>query len=154
MVGAAVAGGDGSRAMTTMRYLNLAIAIVLGGIFIYAGADKIRDPSQFADSVAAFQMLPYALVTPMALGLPIFEVLAGVLLLAPLTRRIGALAVVLLTAMFLVALISALARGLTLDCGCFGAGAPSRPRMFTESGLDVLLFASSWFLYGRQRESR
>jgi len=136
------------------RYLNLAIGVVLAGVFIYAGVDKLRDPLQFADSVAAFRMLPYALVTPMAIGLPVLEVLTALMLLAPQSRRIGALAVVLMTAMFLAALGTALARGLTLDCGCFGAGAPSRPRMWAELGLDLVLLASSLFLYRGLRDGR
>jgi uncharacterized membrane protein YphA (DoxX/SURF4 family) len=133
------------------RYETLAISLVLAGVFIYAGSDKIRDPLQFADSVAAFAMLPNALVTPFALGLPVFEVLCGLMVLAPLTRRIGALALTLIIAMFIVALVSALARGLTLDCGCFGAGAPSRPRMWFEAALDVALLGGALLVYRRSR---
>jgi putative oxidoreductase len=142
---------DRDRERLMMRYAKLAVSIVLAAVFIYAGVDKIRDPAQFADSVAAFAILPNALVTPMALGLPMFEVLCGLMVLAPPSRRVGALALTLATAMFIVALVSALARGLTLDCGCFGAGAPSRSRMWVESILDVVLFASSMWLYMRTR---
>jgi putative oxidoreductase len=134
-----------------IRSAKLAVSIVLAAVFIYAGVDKIRDPAQFADSVAAFAILPNALVTPMALGLPLFEVLCGLIVLTPPSRRVGALALTLATAMFIVALVSALARGLTLDCGCFGAGAPSRPRMWVESILDVALFAGAMWLYLRSR---
>ena len=109
-----------------IRHAKTAISLVLAGVFIYAGLDKLRDPLQFADSVAAFGMLPNALVTPFALGLPVFEVLCGLMVLLPPIRRIAALALTLVIAMFIVALVSALARGLTLDCGCFGAGAPFR----------------------------
>jgi putative oxidoreductase len=139
-------------AILRSRYAILAISLVLAGVFIYAGIDKLRDPLQFADSVAAFAILPNSLVTPFALGLPVFEVLCGLMVLVPPTRRIGALALTLIIAMFIVALVSALARGLTLDCGCFGAGAPSRPRMWMESALDVVLFAGALLLYLRSRE--
>lgn len=133
------------------RYETVAISLILAGVFIYAGLDKIRDPLQFADSVGAFGMLPNALVTLFALGLPVFEVLCGLLILAPPTRRIGALALTLVIAIFIVALLSALARGLTLDCGCFGAGAPSRPRMWVEAALDVALFGGALFVFLRTR---
>ena len=132
-----------------MRYLTVPISLVLAGVFIYAGVVKLLDPLQFADSVAGFAMLPAALVSPMALGLPVFEVICGLLMLAPQTRRVGALAITLATAMFIVALVSALARGLTLACGCFGAGAPSRPRMWVESLLDVFLFTGALAVYLR-----
>ena len=116
---------------------------------IYAAVDKLRDPLQFADSVAAFAILPAVVITPFALSLPPFEILCGVLMLTPFTRRVAALALMLATAMFFTALASALLRGLTLDCGCFGAGAPSRPRMWLEAGLDLLLFGGAMFVYLR-----
>lgn len=127
----------------------LAVSVAMAGIFIYAAIDKIRDPLQFADSVAAFGILPAVFVSLLALALPPFEIACGLLMLAPRTRRIGALAITLLSAIFFTALASALLRGLTLDCGCFGAGAPSRPRMWLELVLDMVLFASALCVYLR-----
>jgi putative oxidoreductase len=127
----------------------LAVSLAMAGIFIYAAIDKIRDPLQFADSVAAFGILPAVFVSLLALALPPFEIACGLLMLAPRTRRIGALAITLLSAVFFTALASALLRGLTLDCGCFGAGAPSRPRMWLELVLDMVLFASALCVYLR-----
>ncbi len=127
----------------------LAVSLAMAAIFIYAAIDKIRDPRQFADSVAAFGILPAVFVSLLALALPPFEIACGLLMLAPRTRRIGALAITLLSAIFFTALASALLRGLTLDCGCFGAGAPSRPRMWLELVLDMVLFASALWIYLR-----
>ena len=118
-------------------------------MFIFAALDKLRDPLQFADSVAAFGILPIVLVSPFALGLPPFEVLCGLLMLIPGTRSVAALGLTLLAAMFFAALASALLRGLTLDCGCFGAGAPSRPRMWLEAALDIVLFGAALWVYLR-----
>lgn len=131
------------------NYAALAVSIAVAAIFIYAGIDKIRDPLQFADSTAAFAILPAVLINLLALGLPPFEVACGVLLLAPRTRRVAALAVAAVTLMFFTALASALLRGLTLDCGCFGVGAPSRPRMWMELVLDAGLFSAALFVYLR-----
>ena len=127
----------------------LAVSLAVAAVFIYAGVDKIRDPLQFADSIAAFAILPAVLINLLAFGLPPFEIACGLLLLGPRTRRIGALAVVAVSILFFTALASALLRGLTLDCGCFGAGAPSRPRMWLELVLDAGLFAGSLFVYLR-----
>ena len=131
------------------RYRIAVMSVALAGVFVYAGVDKLRDPLQFADSIAAFAMLPTPLITPFALGLPIFEVLCGLLILVPPSRRVSALALSLANTMFLVALASALARGITLDCGCFGTGTPSRPRMWLEAALDVALLAASLSVYLR-----
>ena len=62
-------------------------------------------------------------------------------------RTVGALGIAVVTVIFFTALSSALLRGLTLDCGCFGIGAPSRPRMWLELALDVVLFAGALFVY-------
>ncbi len=128
-------------------YMVLGVALALGAVFIYAGTDKVRAPLDFADSVAGFAILPPFLINLLALGLPIFEIACGLLLVAPRTRRVGVLAVALISAVFFSALLSALVRGLTLDCGCFGNSAPSRPRMWAELGLDIVLLGSAALVY-------
>ncbi len=130
-------------------YAVLALSLVLAAVFIYAGGDKLRDLRSFADNIFGFSLLPPMFIDLLALSLPLFEIGCGLLLLAPPTRRVGALAVALVTVMFLVALASALLRGLTLDCGCFGTGTPSRSRMWVELGLDFLLLGAAVFTYLR-----
>jgi putative oxidoreductase len=137
-----MASDDDSR-----RYMVLALSIVLAAVFIYAGIDNIRDPLSFADSIYAFAILPAVLINLLALGLPPFEIACGLLSLAPWTRRVGALAIAVISVVFFTALASALLQGLTLDCGCFGTGAPSRPRMWLELALDVVLFSGALFVY-------
>lgn len=131
------------------NYAVLAVSIAVAAVFIYAGIDKLRDPLQFTDSTAAFAILPAVFINLLVMGLPPFEIASGVLLLAPRTRRVGALAVAVISVMFFTALASALLRGLTLDCGCFGVGAPSRSRMWLELALDVMLFSGAMFVYLR-----
>jgi putative oxidoreductase len=135
------------------NYMVIGIALALAAIFIYAGAGKIFDPLRFADSIYAFSILPAVLINLLALGLPVFEMACGVMLIAPWTRRIGALAVALTCLLYFSVLLSALVRGLTLDCGCFGTGTPSRARMWVELGLDAVLFAGSLFVYFRVLEN-
>ncbi len=90
---------------TRRDYVVLALSLALAAVFIYAGVDKIQDRLQFADTIAAFRILPAALINLLALGLPPFEIACGVLLLAPLTRRIGALAVTLVCMLYYVGAI-------------------------------------------------
>jgi uncharacterized membrane protein YphA (DoxX/SURF4 family) len=142
------AGGD-----TRRHYFALATSLAIGVLFIYSGADKLRDPLQFADSIAAFAILPAKFVNLLALGLPPFEIACGLLMVAARTRRVAAFALALTSMVFFSALVSALARGLTLDCGCFGIGAPSRPRMWLEAGLNIALFIGSLMVYLRATPS-
>jgi uncharacterized membrane protein YphA (DoxX/SURF4 family) len=131
-------------------WVVLALSLGLAAVFIYAGIEKIQDRLQFADTIAAFRILPAALINLIALGLPPFEIACGLLLLGRPTRRVGALAVALVCVLYLSVLSSALARGLTLDCGCFGTGTPSRPRMWLEVGLDFVLLGCALFVYIRE----
>jgi putative oxidoreductase len=130
-------------------HFAFALSLGLAAVFFYASVDKICEPLQFADSIAAFAILPAAFINLFALSLPPFEIACGLLLLWPSTRRVGALVAALISVLFFAALLSALLRGLTLDCGCFGTGTPSRPRMWAELALDVVLFSGALFVYLR-----
>ncbi len=132
---------------TTRRRLLAALRVVLGAIFVTAGALKVGDPIAFADSIWAFQMVPNAAIMPMALMLPIFEMLTGLLLIFGWIRGVAALAILLLSAVFTAAIASALARGLTLDCGCFGQGAPTVSGMWLDLGRDLLLLGGAALVY-------
>ncbi|HZP44787.1 MAG TPA: MauE/DoxX family redox-associated membrane protein [Candidatus Binataceae bacterium] len=103
--------------------VELGLRTAIGLEFVYAGWSKVGDPLGFADSVASFAILPNAIVSIFALALPIFEIIAGLLILGGRPRRIGAAAVFVLSLIFVIALAQALARGLDVNCGCFGPGA-------------------------------
>jgi len=152
MVSSKTSGVDGRCHLRSIHKPNadVAIAIIslaLGAIFIYAGTDKLRDFLVFADSIAAFAIVPEKLINLMALGLPPFEVIAGLMIALPVGRRIGSLSIALCSVMFMLALSSALMRGLTLDCGCFGTGTPSRARMWLEMCLDVFICSGALYVY-------
>jgi uncharacterized membrane protein YphA (DoxX/SURF4 family) len=97
------------------------IRFLIGAIFVYAGSAKLGDSLQFADNIASFQLLPAVLVNPLALALPPLEIAAGVLTIGG-WPRVGALALVFLVGVFCLALLLDLARGIEVNCGCFGAG--------------------------------
>jgi uncharacterized membrane protein YphA (DoxX/SURF4 family) len=96
------------------------IAIVVGALFVYAGAVKIIDPIEFARDIDNYKMLPWKMCVGLALYLPWLEILCG---LALITRRLYRGSVFLVTGMmgvFIVASIVARSRGLDVSCGCFG----------------------------------
>jgi putative oxidoreductase len=153
MVGGQAANRIRERAImsgnTRWDYLVFVMSLALAAVFVYSGVAKVRDPLQFADSIAAFAILSATFINPLALSIPAFEIACALLLLWSPTRRVGALAVVVISVVFFTALSSALLRGLTLDCGCFGAGPPSRTRMWLELGLNVVLAGTSLLIYLR-----
>jgi putative oxidoreductase len=133
-------------ARSYLWFLQLILQIGIGGAFVYAGWVKATDPVAFADSVASFAVLPHPLVGLFALWLPIFEIAAGLTVMIGWPKRIGALALLLLTAVFCVALLSAIARGLNINCGCFGASS-SNTSPWLDFARDLLILAGCAFLY-------
>lgn len=135
------------------RYMTRLLQLVLGMVFVVAGGLKVVNPAQFAVAVGHYRLLPPGLDNLMALTLPGVEVLAGGLLLAGIWRRAAALVIAGLTVMFLGAIVSALARGLNIECGCFGT--VSGGRIGWESlGLDAtLLGLSAWLVWRLQKVS-
>ncbi len=130
----------------------------LSGIFIYAGAAKMRDAQSFAESIASFQILPGQTITPAALTLPPMEILAAAMALADGTlRRAGAFSLFLMLTVFVVALASALARGLHVDCGCLGGDrldllSPTK-NLWVVLGRDLALGTVAWLLYADARQT-
>ncbi|MFH2052277.1 MAG: MauE/DoxX family redox-associated membrane protein [bacterium] len=102
-----------------MRWIVLLCRLAVGGIFIYASLDKLAHPGAFAAAIDNYRMVPYPLLHPMAHLLPVLEMLMGLGLVLGVLRRGAALIAALLTLVFIVAIASALARGLDISCGCF-----------------------------------
>jgi putative oxidoreductase len=104
----------------SINFLWWIIGLIVGGIFIYAGAIKAFDPVQFANDIDNYKILPWPVSVALAFYLPGLEIFCGVALVVRLLYR-GALSI--LTALILVftlATIAAKVRGLDITCGCFG----------------------------------
>lgn len=137
------------------RWVQVGLSVLLGGIFLYAGASKMTAPQAFADSIATFRLLPAACINLLALGLPVFEIVLGLLLVVGWQRRAAALGVLGLAVVFALALSLALARGLPVDCGCFGGGT-NGGKYYTWGllGRDLLLGAAATAIYWREKAAR
>lgn len=103
-------------------WLATVARLVLGGTFVVAGILKLPDPAAAVRAVRAYRLLPEALVGPVAFGLPMIEIVVGLALVAGVFVRTAALASAVLLVVFIVSVGSVWARGLQIDCGCFGKG--------------------------------
>lgn len=119
---ASVPGGRGLRIWRALRgpYPTLLSRLVVGAVFLVAGVSKALDMPAFAAEISAYQITPEPLVQPLAIALPLLELLIGVYLLIGLMQRWSAMVAAMFLIGFIGAMALALARGLTLDCGCFG----------------------------------
>jgi putative oxidoreductase len=104
--------------LTKNLVVRRTLELVLGGLFFYAGLQKLLHPYEFAEAILAYQLLPVSLVGLAAAALPWVEIAAGLCLAAGLKRRSCLLILSGLLAAFLVVILITLARGLKIDCGC------------------------------------
>ena len=96
------------------------VALIIGGIFIYAGVIKAMDPVAFANDIDNYKILPWPLVVRLAFYLPWLELLCGLALILRLFYRGGLFILTGLTFVFIAASVIAKVRGLDITCGCFG----------------------------------
>jgi len=109
--------------VSTLRpWLATAARLLLGVVLVVAGAIKVPDPAAAMRAVRAYQLVPEALVGPVAFGLPVLEIAVGLALVAGVFVRAAALASAVMLVVYIAAIVSAWARGLQIDCGCFGGG--------------------------------
>lgn len=94
----------------------------LAAVWLVSGAVKFGDAGQTFIAVKAYDVLPSALVGPVATALPLLELVLGVFLLFGLGTRIVAVVAGLLLLVLIAGIAQSWARGLTIDCGCFGGG--------------------------------
>jgi uncharacterized membrane protein YphA (DoxX/SURF4 family) len=102
--------------------VGLLARLVLGGALLLAGALKVGNPVGSARAVQAYDVLPFEVARYVGYGLPYLEVVVGALLVLGLFTRATAAIGTLLMIAFVIGIAQAWARGLTIDCGCFGGG--------------------------------
>jgi len=98
----------------------LVLRLAVGGVFLAAGGLKVGHADVFASEIAGFRLLPQVLIGPLALLLPFIELMIGVYLVIGLFTRFAAWVAAIEMAAFAGAIASAVARGITTSCGCFG----------------------------------
>jgi uncharacterized membrane protein YphA (DoxX/SURF4 family) len=140
-----------SRRTQTTVWASTLARFVVAGVLLAAGVSKAVDPSGTVAAVRAYELVPPPLVTPIGWGLPFLEIGLGLLLAVGLHTRAAAISSAVLFATLLAAVISVAARGLSIDCGCFGGGGPvaaGETRYTAEIVRDIgLLLLAGWLAW-------
>jgi uncharacterized membrane protein YphA (DoxX/SURF4 family) len=118
-------------ARAALPWVGLAVRLTAAAIWLVAGIAKIADLQHFDSQVAAYKVLPHSLVAPFAYTLPFVETVIGIYLAIGLFIRPAAALATVLMGVFIAAQAQAWARGLVLDCGCFGALAAQQVGFWT-----------------------
>ena len=137
------------------RWVGLAARLGLATVWIYAASTKLGKPLTSARAVQAYEIFPYDMAGLIGQALPVLEVAVGLLLLVGLFTRPIAVVSVLLLVVFIAGIASAWARGLSIDCGCFGGGGAlawdQQPEYGQEIARDVGFLALAGWLVVRPR---
>ena len=99
---------------------SLLFRILLGLVFLFAGIAKISDPVRFIFTLRQFNLFSEAVIPFMALYLPWLEFTLGLFLILGLLYRASAFLLACLNTMFAIVILTVIARGMEIDCGCFG----------------------------------
>jgi uncharacterized membrane protein YphA (DoxX/SURF4 family) len=108
-------------------WIGLVARLILGGTLIAAGYLKFDELDKSQMAVRAYELLPVQLANFMGIFLPFFELAVGILLVIGAGVRISAGLSALLMIAFMIGISQAWARGLSIDCGCFGGGGQVAP---------------------------
>ena len=74
---------EGDQGRTALVFLRL----ILAGVFLFAAFPKLLDPVTFARDIDNYRFVPDALIGPIALMLPVAEVIIGIALLSGVFAR-------------------------------------------------------------------
>ena len=132
------------------QWIGVAARLVVGVVDLAAGVAKFPDPAANVRQVRAFQILPEAVVPTVGHALPTVEIIVGAVLVLGLLTRAFAVIGGLFFVAFIIGIAAAWARGLEINCGCFGSrGVPANPQR--QYALDIardvgLLLCCLWLV--------
>lgn len=129
-----------------MIWLNRILHLVFGGVFVYAGRAKAKEPIAFLDDIRSFEMLPDPYAAMLAMFLPWLEIFAGLAVISWVFRRGGLLLLNVSLLIFLGAIGIAWYRGIDIRCGCFGSSGGATSNYIELIIRDLVLLALGLWL--------
>ena len=110
------------RGAPAQLWVSTIVRLGLAGVLFWSGGAKLMEPQQAVMAVQAYEILPPSVGEFVGYALPLIELALGVALLLGAATRVTAVVAGALMTAFVVGVASAWARGLSIDCGCFGGG--------------------------------
>ncbi len=143
---------QGVKRVLQSSWLNYFVRFSIGSVFLYAGVVKLMDPKAFARVISQYDLMPESLLAPVAIGLPLLEILAAIGLFFAVR---GSLSVILgLLVMFVFVLWYGILRHLDIDCGCFSPKElKSQASLWNAFYRDIAMIAAVGYLFVANRVS-
>lgn len=130
-----------------MGAVTLVVRVLVGALFVAAGAAKAGHFNDLAAVIAGFRLLPEPVIGPLALLLPFFEIGLGLYLVAGLFTRAAAVVGAVQLTVYAAAIASAVLRHIPANCGCFGpqdTAAADWPHVIVDLALAAVCLAVAW----------
>jgi uncharacterized membrane protein YphA (DoxX/SURF4 family) len=133
--------------MTMPEAVTFAVRVLVGALFVFAGATKVGHFNDLASSITGFRLLPEPLIAPLAVLLPFFEIGLGLYLVSGLfTRSVAVIAAAQLV-LYAGAIASAVIRHIPASCGCFGPQDQAKadwPHVLVDLALAAVCLFVAW----------
>jgi len=130
--------------------IAIIIRLLLGFLFLYSALDKILAPAKFAEVIYNYRLLPVELLNICAIIVPWIEITIGMTLLLGVWVTASSLLLSGLTIIFIGLLLSAIVRGLNIECGCFSLDAEGSLVSWKRIFEDVLILIGGIYLIWHQ----
>jgi uncharacterized membrane protein YphA (DoxX/SURF4 family) len=131
-------------------WAGTAARLLLAVVWAVAGWSKVSDLAASGRTVNAYRLMPFEVAKIVGAALPFVELALALLLVIGLATRLAAAVSAGLLVVYIGGIASVWARGLSIDCGCFGGGgqlaAGVHPNYFWDIARDVALLAVAVFL--------
>lgn len=124
----------------------LASALAAACLFATAAAPKLRDPSDFAAQIVAYELIPASVASGLSRAIPVIQLMLSFALVPDSTRALSAIGLAVLNLVFAAAVSVNLIRGhRRMDCGCslWGDGQELQATMLLRNGYLLALLALS-----------
>jgi len=147
--------GQLTRGTAVWPWVSTAARLGLAAVFLIAGGTKVGDLAASGRAVNAYRLMPFEVAKGVGAAQPFLEIALGLLLLVGIATRLSAGIAAVLLVVFIVGIVSAWARGLQIDCGCFSKGgalaAGQRPTYGWETLRDIGFLVLAGILLWRPR---
>jgi uncharacterized membrane protein YphA (DoxX/SURF4 family) len=130
-----------------MAAVTLIVRLLVGALFVFAGASKVGHFNDLAAAIAGFRILPEPFVGPLAVLLPFFEIGLGLYLIAGLFTRAAAVVGAVQLTIYGAAIASAVIRHIPANCGCFGPQDTAKadwPHVVVDLALAAVCILVAW----------
>jgi uncharacterized membrane protein YphA (DoxX/SURF4 family) len=129
--------GQSARTTTGWLWISTAARLGLATVWLVAGGLKVGDLAESGRAVNAYRLFPYEMAKVIGAAQPFLEIALGLLLLVGLAVRLSAGISAGLLVIFIAGIVSAWARGLQIDCGCFSTGGELGAGQSPQYGWDI-----------------